>query len=410
MTTTFTELDTEIYYDTKDSAYRSNWNLDGSVHWGLFDDSTGQDFPKACDNLNKYMAERGALDAHSIALDIGCGNGNTPIYLATTLGCRVTGVDLSGVRIGNALVACDDQPIEIQGRLAFEKATATNLPFGDESFSHVYSQSTIYHVHNKELALQEAYRVLVPNGTFVFDDLFKPSPVISDAAREFVFNRLLFDTEFSFDSYQDVLRDTGFEVVEVLDLTKNLKLSYQCLVDLAISNGRAQNKLSQKLSYAYQQTVEAIDRHELGWGFYLCRKASTKTFDIPKHSTNPDSGEPPTHPGSQGRPVEERAQGVITQKGLSKLVHRTSEVVDSEIPPSSYRGGQITYRESIENTDDWEIVVTTKVDVTREERFDLSLRVGESLSRVVAAEPDPNWINITFRFDLASRHEPVIIP
>ena len=272
MSSKFTERDTETYYDDEDAVYRSFWDREGSLHWGFFDDSTGRDFLKACANLNDIMVGKSLIDKESNVLDLGCGNGNTATWLSTSRGCRVTGVDLSGVRIANAKEALRTQPSEIQARLAFEKASATNLPFENETFTHVWSQATIYHVHDKESALREAYRVLATGGTLVFDDLTKPSREISDAAKTYVYDRLLFDTEFSFDSYKDALEGTGFRVLEAFDISQHLKTSYQCLAEMALRAAKQQDGKYGDLASAYHQMVAAVDRAELGWGLYLCRK------------------------------------------------------------------------------------------------------------------------------------------
>jgi ubiquinone/menaquinone biosynthesis C-methylase UbiE len=272
MSSRFTEHDTEAYYDAEDALYRSFWDSAGSLHWGFFDDSTGRDFLKACANLNEIMVGKARINSESNVLDLGCGNGNTATWLRTSQGCRVTGVDLSGVRIANANEALGTLPTDIQARLAFEKASATDLPFDDGVFSHVWSQATIYHIHEKESALREAYRVLTTGGTLVFDDLTKPSPQVSDTAKTYVYDRLLFDTDFSFASYQDALRDTGFEILEAIDLSPHLKTSYQCLAELALKGiGQPEEKF-RNLAAAYHQMVAAVDRSELGWGLYLCRK------------------------------------------------------------------------------------------------------------------------------------------
>ena len=65
---------------------------------------------------------------------------------------------------------------QAQDQVAFEKASATDLPFEDESFTHLWSQAVIYHVPDKMAVLAEAYRVLEKGGTMVFDDLTKPNP------------------------------------------------------------------------------------------------------------------------------------------------------------------------------------------------------------------------------------------
>ena len=61
----------------------------------------------------------------------------------------------------------------VSSLVKFKKASATDLPFDKEEFTHLWSQATIYHVHDKDKALSEVYRVLKKGGIFVFDDLTK---------------------------------------------------------------------------------------------------------------------------------------------------------------------------------------------------------------------------------------------
>ncbi len=80
----FTEQDTEAFYDAEDALYRSFWDSEGSLHWGWFDPDTGDDFLKACANLNQNMAEKANIQVSSQVLDMGCGNGTTATWLAKT--------------------------------------------------------------------------------------------------------------------------------------------------------------------------------------------------------------------------------------------------------------------------------------------------------------------------------------
>ena len=89
----YTEKDTETYYDGEDAIYRAVWDQEGSVHWGVFDQSTGNDFIKACANLNQIMSQQGKIGKDAKVLDMGCGNGTTAIWLSESQGCHVTGVD-----------------------------------------------------------------------------------------------------------------------------------------------------------------------------------------------------------------------------------------------------------------------------------------------------------------------------
>ncbi|WP_293079562.1 methyltransferase domain-containing protein [Moorena sp. SIO3H5] len=106
MTQKYTEADTEAFYDHEDSMYRSFWDSEGSLHWGYFEnlaDARAQDFLPACHRWNEYMLACSGLTTESRVLDIGCGNGNTAIWLAHQTGCEVVGIDISTVRVDNCL-------------------------------------------------------------------------------------------------------------------------------------------------------------------------------------------------------------------------------------------------------------------------------------------------------------------
>ena len=272
MSSKFTEEQTESYYDSEDAIYRSFWDEEGSVHWGFFEDGTTSDFMRACSRLDHLMVEKGRIGENSRVLDLGCGNGTTAIWISDNKSCHVTGVDLSGVRVANAKEARARKSADSQARLAFEKASATDLPFADKSFTHLWSQAVIYHVPDKRAVLKEAYRVLEDGGIMVFDDLVKPKPEVSAEAQEFVFDRLLFDTEFSFESYQEALKAVGFEVLEAHDISNHLRLSYLSLAERTPKNSLDHSEHYRWLTNAYIETARAVDNNDLGWGLYVCRK------------------------------------------------------------------------------------------------------------------------------------------
>ncbi len=276
----FSESETEAYYDAEDALYRSFWDEEGSLHWGVFENdpqsgregSIRRSFLTACSRLNEIMLEDSGIGSDSHVLDLGCGNGNTSLWLCRATGAKVTGIDLSGVRIDNAKQSLETAT-DIAGRVDFHKASATDLPFEAGTFTHVWSQATIYHVPDKTTTLEEAYRVLASGGFMVFDDLTKPKPDISDEARTYVYDRLLFDTDFSFYSYMDALRETGFKVLDARDLSAHLAHSYTCLSRMAAAGDDADRRERfEALSDAYLKMVNAVHNEELGWAQYRCVK------------------------------------------------------------------------------------------------------------------------------------------
>lgn len=268
----FTEQETETYYDAQDEVYLALWDEDGSVHWGVFDENTGDDFLKAGANLNRMMAEKAGITAESNVIDVGCGNGTIAIWLSQATGCTAKGIDLSGVRIQNAQEKLSQLPAELQARMAFEKASATELPYADGAFTHVWSQASIYHVHEQERALRECYRVLEDGGIFVFDDLFKPKTEISPHAQKYVYERLFFDTPYDFEGYKTILQTIGFKLIEAIDLTPHLGTSYLRLADMASEKEGEHKAHFEELELAYRESAKATDRQEVGWGLFVCKK------------------------------------------------------------------------------------------------------------------------------------------
>jgi SAM-dependent methyltransferase len=112
----------------------------------------------------KDHARRSGITAGMHVLDIGCGVGGSARYLAATLGCRVTGVDLTAefIDVARALtLRCD-----LADRCAFERADATDLPFADATFDHAWSHNVTMNIRDKAAFAREVARVLKPGGRF----------------------------------------------------------------------------------------------------------------------------------------------------------------------------------------------------------------------------------------------------
>jgi ubiquinone/menaquinone biosynthesis C-methylase UbiE len=282
----FTETKTEELYAHVDKLCKAFWDQEGSLHWGYFEnpDSTElstQDFLPASKRWNQCMLERSGINSESRVLDIGCGNGNSALWLAQQTACEVVGIDLSSDRIANAITLAQEHP---SLPLSFQKSSATQLPFPDKSFTHIWSQATLYHVHERKQALMEVYRVLQIGGKFVFDDLITPIPIeaLSETAYKYVYDRILFKPLFSGESYGDFLSELGFKILQTENLDRHLYKSYELLSKLAHqhetevkalydSSGLDPEKYISP-TFSYQKVCEAIDRKELGWFFYLCQK------------------------------------------------------------------------------------------------------------------------------------------
>lgn len=271
----FTERQTRDFYNSDDAIYRSFWDKKGNCHWGYFP-SENTTFLQSMTELNKKMLALSTIGDKSKVLDLGCGNGTNSFFIHEKTKATVTGVDLSDTRIENAKSILTQSKNGKRG-LDFIQGTATNLPFADSSFSHVWSQATIYHVHEKRKALKEVMRVLKKGGMFIFDDLIKPNKIISKEAEKFVYERLLFDTNYNLVSYQQELKKLGFRILFAEDLSWHYAMSYRKLADLAekkIQKGENKefHQAYKKLIHAYRKTWGIMEKGDVGWALFVCIK------------------------------------------------------------------------------------------------------------------------------------------
>jgi ubiquinone/menaquinone biosynthesis C-methylase UbiE len=115
-------------------------------------------------------------------LDIGCGNG--PLTVGAALRypqAELVGVDTWGRHWDYSLQVChaNAQQAGVVERITFRQASATELPFEDDSFDVVLSNLVFHEVKeavDKRTGVREALRVLKPGGTFILQDLFLLQP------------------------------------------------------------------------------------------------------------------------------------------------------------------------------------------------------------------------------------------
>lgn len=117
-------------------------------------------------------------DGKGKALDIGCGSGALTIKLAKKYNeASITGIDYWGGAWGYFQKQCEENAsIErVIDKTEFLQASASKLPFQDDTFDLAVSNLTFHEVKdskNKLDAVKEAIRVVKKGGQFVFQDLF----------------------------------------------------------------------------------------------------------------------------------------------------------------------------------------------------------------------------------------------
>lgn len=119
--------------------------------------------------LSKNMADRMGIDQTSRVLDIASGDGKTVAYLAKVFGCEVAGIDANPTMIANAKRLAEE--MRVSDRAEFKVAIAGEIPFANGTFTAAISECSLCTFLNKEQAISEISRVLVPKGVFGLNDV-----------------------------------------------------------------------------------------------------------------------------------------------------------------------------------------------------------------------------------------------
>jgi SAM-dependent methyltransferase len=112
------------------------------------------------------------------AIDIGCGNGALTVKVAQKFAdAQVTGIDFWGERWDYSKNTCETNANAegLSGRVSFQKASASKLPFEDGYFDAAVSNLCFHEVadaKDKREVIREALRVVKKGGVFAFQDLF----------------------------------------------------------------------------------------------------------------------------------------------------------------------------------------------------------------------------------------------
>ena len=115
------------------------------------------------------LAKLAGIAASDWVLDVGSGLGGPARVLAAANGCRVTGVDLSEPFV-EAARYLTERTVQ-SGQVAFEVASALELPFDDGRFDVALLQHVAMNVADRAGLYREIRRVLKAGGRFATYDV-----------------------------------------------------------------------------------------------------------------------------------------------------------------------------------------------------------------------------------------------
>ena len=113
-------------------------------------------------DATKELIDRTRITPLSYLLDVGCGVGTTACHLARSMGCRVMGVDIKPAMVERARERA--KRLKLTDLVEFRTADAMDLPFPDDTFNAVITESVTAFPPDKGKAVREYVRVTKPGG------------------------------------------------------------------------------------------------------------------------------------------------------------------------------------------------------------------------------------------------------
>ena len=125
----------------------------------------------------KWLVERADLNSDWLVLDIGFGQGNLSIELASTLKRgNVVGIDLLHENITTGVARWIAKKLGVEGRIALVNSDSTKLPFKDAAFDAVVSFLALQNIKNTRgntgvlATIDEACRAVKKDGVIAIAD------------------------------------------------------------------------------------------------------------------------------------------------------------------------------------------------------------------------------------------------
>src|SRR5262249_5303638 len=165
------------------------------------------------------FADKLKITEHSHVLEVGSGSGGPAMYLAMKRGCRINGVDINPHGVQNGLKLA--QAAGLADRVEFPTIDAAEtLSLGPATFSTILSNDAMCHIKHRVEVLRDWHRILRPSGLALFTDAMVITGLISheELATRSSIGFYLFVPP---GENERLLREAGFEVLEVEDLTAN---------------------------------------------------------------------------------------------------------------------------------------------------------------------------------------------
>lgn len=215
----------KAYYnsDAVQSFYQSIWGGNG-IHIGRYEDPS-LTIRAASRETVKMMIDLlpVSVDGNTRILDIGAGYGGAARYVSWHYGAKVDCLDISEKQN-----EYNQKKVNQSGLDQLIKVIEGNfeeIPNDNRSYDIVWCNDALLHSEDREKAIKEANRVLKPGGRFVFTEVLHGENAARGSLKA-ILERLPIDKLATLKDYQRLLRNSGFEEEEVIEMPQHMLTHY----------------------------------------------------------------------------------------------------------------------------------------------------------------------------------------
>ncbi len=155
-------------------------------------------------------------------LDVGCGVGGPALDLAREYNVQILGVDPESWIVMEAKNRLEAVKEPLRGRVSFALMPdpLSFMQFAPAEFDIIISKEAILHVpiESKLAYFKEVFRILKPGGSLIIKDWVCSRP-FTDQTKQMMTDAGVPFNLISFDQYQELLGQAGFEKLQVFDET-----------------------------------------------------------------------------------------------------------------------------------------------------------------------------------------------
>lgn len=262
------------YYnsDSADRFYASIWGGE-DIHIGLYE-RDGEPILAASHRTVKKLTSLLDVTKDSQVLDIGAGYGGTARYLAKTVGCHVTCLNLSEVQNDRNRKLNQEQGL--QDLIEVIDGNFEAIPLAANSQDIVLSQDAILHSGDRQKVVQEVDRVLKSGGQFVFTDIMQADDCPAGVLQP-VLDRIYLSSLGSPGFYRQTAAELGMQEIQFLDLSQQLVNHYSSILAAVDDNYEQAVSTSGKdyidrMKVGLNHWIEAGKAGHICWGFLCFQK------------------------------------------------------------------------------------------------------------------------------------------